>query len=276
MTVVKGVGKEKTDIKTQFYKKSIVDKEVLKSTDRKTLYRILPELNVIKIGGQSIIDRGAPALFPILDEIVECTKKYQILLCTGGGTRARHVYSLCLDLGLPTGVLAHVGGKVPTQNARLLQMLLAKHGGIRILYDEVEKLPLYLRLGCIPILEGMPPYTFWETIPEFGRIPPHRTDSGTFFMGEFYGARNVLYVKDERGLYTDDPKKNPKAEFIPKISVQELLERNLKDLVVEHEVLINMLRAKNVKQIQVINGLVKGNIKKALAGKHVGTIIYTK
>ena len=46
---------------------------------------------------------------------------------------------------MPTGVLAALGGYVPRQNARMLQMLLAKHGGIFMLHDDFEKLPLYFR-----------------------------------------------------------------------------------------------------------------------------------
>ena len=56
--------------------------------------------------------------------------------------------------------------------------------------------------------------------------------------------------------------------------IQELLERDLDDLVVEHIVLENMLKARNARSIQVINGMVKGNLTRALNGEHVGTIIH--
>lgn len=236
--------------------------------------RILPDVNVVKIGGQSLMDRGRSALFPLVEEIGECAKKYQILIGSGGGTRARHAYSLALDLELPTGVLAGVGIATSVQNARILQMLLAKHGGVYLNPEDFEKLPLYFRVGCIPIMVGMPPYEYWEKPAETGRIPTNRTDSGVYLTGEFLGARSVLFVKDEDGLYDDDPKKNPKAKFIPKISVQELLDRDLPDLVVERVVLENMLKASHMKEVQVINGLKPGNLTRALAGEHVGTIIH--
>ena len=35
-----------------------------------------------------------------------------------------------------------------------------------------------------------------------------------------------------------------------------------------------MGRAKNVREIQIVNGLVPGNITRALRGEHVGTIIH--
>jgi molybdenum storage protein len=52
------------------------------------------------------------------------------------------------------------------------------------------------------------------------------------------------------------------------------LDRDLDDLVVEHIVLENMMKARNVRSIQVINGMVRGNLTRALNGEHVGTIIY--
>src|SRR5262245_19786010 len=91
---------------------------------------IMPDVRVIKIGGQSIMDRGRAAVFPLIDEIVALKDQHQLLLCCGGGTRARHIYAIAADLEMPTGVLAALGGYVPRQNARMLQMLLARHGGV--------------------------------------------------------------------------------------------------------------------------------------------------
>lgn len=78
------------------------------------------------------------------------------------------------------------------------------------------------------------------------------------------------------GLYTDDPKKNPKAKFIPKISVRELKELDLKDLVIERKVLDLLEVARHVTQLQIINGLKRGRLTESLEGKHVGTIIYAE
>jgi molybdenum storage protein len=120
-------------------------------------------------------------------------------------------------------VLAALGGYVPRQNARMVQMLLARHGGIFMLHDDFEKLPLYFRLGCMPIMTGMPPFGYWEKPTENGRIPQHRTDAGVFLSAEVLGAKRAIFIKDEDGLFTDDPKKNPSAELIPRIGARELL-----------------------------------------------------
>ena len=107
-----------------------------------------------------------------------------------------------------------------------------------------------------------------------GRIPPQRTDTGCFLIAEVFGARKMIYVKDEDGLHTADPKKDSSCEFIPRISVQELLARDLEDLIVERAVLEFMVRARHVREIQFVNGLKPGQLTAALNGEPVGTIIY--
>jgi molybdenum storage protein len=235
---------------------------------------LMPNTKVLKIGGQSIMDRGKSAVFPILEELVAAKDKYDLLIGTGGGTRARHIYTIASDLELPTGVLAHLGGYVPRQNARMLQMLLAKHGGIYIMTDDFEKLPLYFKMGCIPVMTGMPPFGYWEKPTEGSRIPQHRTDAGVFLTAEALGCKRAIFIKDEDGLYTDDPKKNSAASFISEISSQELIDRNLNDVVVERIVVEYLGRAQFCHELQIINGLKPGMITRALEGENVGTIIY--
>lgn len=237
-------------------------------------HAMMPDVKVLKVGGQSIMDRGRVALFPILDELVAAKDTYKLLVCCGGGTRARHIYSVASDLELPTGVLAALGGYVPRQNARMLQMLLARHGGIFMLHDDFEKLPLYFRLGCIPIMTGMPPFGYWEKPTENGRIPQHRTDAGVFLSAEVLGAKRALFIKDEDGLFTDDPKKNPSATHIAKIGARELLKADLPDLVIERVVIEYLTRSRFCKELQIVNGMQRGMVTRALDGEDVGTIIY--
>ena len=141
------------------------------------------------------------------------------------------------------------------------------------MHDDFEKLPLYFRLGCIPIMTGMPPFGYWEKPTKGGRIPEHRTDAGVFLTAEALGVKRAIFVKDEMGLYTDDPKKNKTAVHIPRITVKELLARELPDIVVERVVLEYMQRSRFCTEIQIVNGLEKGQLTRALAGEDVGTLI---
>jgi molybdenum storage protein len=260
---------------------SLVSKELLRRTEAKEYFRMHPDINVLKIGGQSIMDRGAKALFPILDALIEAKEKYKILLMTGGGSRARHVYNIGVDLGMPTGVLSKLGDKVSWQNAEMLSVLLSKHGGVKIGHgDNLEQLTMFCRLGYLPITYGIPPYGFFEHPAEYGSIPPHRTDCGAFLLAENIGARSLIYLKDEKGLYEKDPKKVDIAarkdlQFYDRISAKKLLEMDLDDLIIERPILTLLQRAKCLKKLQIIDAIRHpDHILAALEGKHVGTIIY--
>jgi len=175
---------------------------------------------------------------------------------------------------MPVGVLTVLGTAVAWQNAQMLQYLLAKHGIAFLEPEGFAVLPHYLMERGAVICQGMPPYKLWEENPVIGSIPPQRTDTGCFLIAEVFGARKMIYVKDEDGLYTADPKKDRSARHIPRISVQELIEQDQDDLVVERAVLDLMLTARQIREIQFVNGLKPGQLSAALDGEAVGTIIY--
>jgi len=253
--------------------RSLSDPELMRASGEAPDYAILPEVSVLKIGGQSLIDRGATAVLPLVEELVEVKKSHQILIGTGGGTRARHVYALAAELGLPTGVLTDVGAAVAGQNAQMLGYLMARHGIPVVGGSAFGALALYLSECGAAIFSGMPPYDLWQHVPSEGVIPPYRTDAGCYLVAEVYGAKNMVFVKDEDGLYTANPKTDPDAKLIPKVTVDELDEMGLPDVIIERPVLDLMRNARHVKTVQVINGLKRGLIARALEGEHVGTII---
>jgi molybdenum storage protein len=253
---------------------SLTDESVLRATNSTPDFAILPWANMVKIGGQSIMDRGRSAVYPLVKEIVENLDRHKMILGTGAGTRARHIYSLAIDLGLPTGVLTVLGTAVAWQNAQMLHYLLAQYGIPFVEPEGFSTLPHYLMERHAVVCQGMPPYKLWEQNPATGRIPPQRTDTGCFLTAEVFGARKMIYVKDENGLYTADPKKHPGAKHIPRISVEELIALDLEDLIVERAVLDFMMNARHMHEIQFVNGLIPGQLTAALNGEPVGTIIY--
>jgi molybdenum storage protein len=263
-------------IQSDLMGESLMDKSLLARTDAGSVYRLMPDLTVLKIGGQSIIDRGRTALLPILDELVAARKTHKIVIATGGGTRARHAYAIATDLGMPTGVLAKLGSSISEQNALMVALLLTHHGGIKIGHDDLPKLAAYMALGSMPVVHAMPPYGMFEQPPAVGRIPPHRTDAGAFLLAEVLGAERCVLVKDEQGLYTADPKKDKTARFIPEIEVNELLAQDLEDLAVERSMLEILRDARSLREVFIVNGLEQGNIRRVLAGERVGTRIYVK
>jgi len=120
----------------------------------------------------------------------------------------------------------------------------------------------------------MPPFEWWEPpSPGPGRIPAYRTDAGAFLTAEAFGARTVIYVKDQDGLYTQDPATNPDAQLIPEIAASALRHRGLPDLPLEPVVVEMLAAARVVQRVQLINGLTAGVVARAVRGEPDGTVI---
>jgi molybdenum storage protein len=262
-----------TDLEALLMQRSLTDTQLLAAAEAAADFRILPDATVIKIGGQSIIDRGRAAVYPLVDEIVAVRKAHKLLIGTGAGTRARHLYSIAAGLNLPAGVLSQLGASVADQNAAMLGQLLAKHGISAVDSAGLSAVPLYLAEVHAVVFSGMPPYSLWIRPAAEGVIPPYRTDAGCFLVAEQFGCKAMIYVKDEDGLYTANPKTSKGATFIPKISVDEMKAKGLHDSILEFPVLDLLKSARHIHQVQIVNGLVPGNLTRALAGEHVGTII---
>lgn len=274
MALIRERDGKRLHVKSILMGESLVSQSLIEDLEIAPQQRLFSDVNILKIGGQSICDRGVKVVPAIIKEIVANKGKHKMLITTGGGTRSRHIYAIGLELGMPTGVIAKFGSSVSEQNALLISMLLSPWGGLKIGHDEIVKLPTYFIQGCIPVMHGMPPYDYFAIPPVTGRIPIHRTDVGTIILADLIGARSCIFIKDEKGLYTEDPKKNPGSEFIEKIEVKQLLQRNLDDLIIERPCLEILQNSQVIHQIQIINGLEEGNITKALEGEPVGTIIY--
>ncbi|BDD87469.1 amino acid kinase family protein [Desulfofustis limnaeus] len=274
MTLVREKDGKRLHVESKLMGESLVSKEFIDQLAIAPQERLYPDIAVLKIGGQSICDRGVKALPAILKEIVRNRKEHKILITTGGGTRSRHIYTIGLEMGMPTGVIAKFGSMISEQNALMIATLLSPWGGVKISHSDIVKLPTYFAESIIPVMHGMPPYDYFAIKPKVGRIPIHRTDVGLVILADLIGSRTILFIKDENGLYTDDPKKNPNAEFIAEIGAQDLLDRDLDDLVIERPCLEIIQNSEVIEKVQVINGMIEGNITRALNGEHVGTIIY--
>jgi molybdenum storage protein len=262
------------DVASVFARQTLLDRDLVRQPDRPVV-RLLPWLNVVTLGGRSIIDRGADTIKPVVDELRAAMSEHRMLILTGPGIRARHVLGVGLDLGLPTGVLAALMATEAEQNGHLIAALLAEEGVSYLAHGTVAlQLAVHLSASPAAVSNGFPPYGIYEFPPTVGKIPPHRTDAGAFLLADAYGAARTVYVKDVDGVYTSDPATGD-GELLPRVGAAELLARNIETLPVDSIVLELMATAKHVKEIQIVNGLTRGNISKALAGEHVGTIIHS-
>ena len=268
-------GDGRTHIRSRLMRESLQNRGVLSQTESDRDLRVFPDVTLVSIGGQSIFDRGKAAILPLVEELVELKRdrSLKMVIGVGGGTRVRHTISIALDLGLPVGGMAQLVGAMEELNAILLNTLLAPHGSMPMQRDHFWDLPLYFDAGITPIAISVPPYHFWEPPPEAGHLPMHGSDFGLFQLAEVLGMKQVIYVKDEDGLYDKDPKKHADARRFGRIGLAELLPQLPEDNILDRELFHAWNKAKNLERITIVNGLVRGQLTRALRGEDVGTVI---
>ena len=237
--------------------------------------RLLPWLQVVKIGGRSIMDRGRDAILPIVEEIRKLLPEHRLLILTGAGIRARHLYGVGLDLGLPVGSLAPLAASEAGQNGHILASLLAPEGVSYVEHPTIaSQLAIHLSAARAVVGSAFPPYHHHE-FPT-SRIPPHRADTGAFLLADALGAAGLTIVEDVDGVYSADPNgpESAQAQLIRETSAAALAQGPA-TLPFDQALLEVMANARHLERVQVVNGLVPGRLTAALRGEHVGTLIRT-
>jgi uridylate kinase len=84
------------------------------------------------------------------------------------------------------------------------------------------------------------------------------------------GAEIMMKGTRVDGVYTSDPEKDPTAEKFDKISFEEVYKRNLKIM----DLTATTLCRENKMPVLVFNMDKRGNLKKAVSGEKIGTMVY--
>jgi molybdenum storage protein len=237
--------------------------------------RLLPWLQVVKVGGRSIMDRGRDAILPLVEELRKLLPEHRLLILAGAGLRARHVYSVGLDLGLPVGSLAPLAASEAGQNGHILASLLAAEGVSYVEHATIaSQLAIHLSAARAVVGSAFPPYHHHE-FPG-SRIPIHRADVGAFLIADALGAAGLTIVEDVDGIYDVDPNDTDgkRAQLIRETSVADLAKQP-GTLPIDRALIDIMATARHIERVQVVNGLVAGRLTAALRGEHVGTMIRT-
>jgi len=254
-------------------RQTLLDSDLTRPVAGRRPIRLLPWLQVVKIGGRSIMDRGADAILPIVDEIRKLLPEHRLLILTGAGIRARHLYSVGLDLGLPVGSLAPLAASEAGQNGHILASLLAPEGVSYVEHPTMaSQLAIHLSAARAVVGSAFPPYHHHEFTTS--RIPTHRADVGAFLLADALGAAGLTIVEDVDGVYNADPHGDggKQARLIRETSSADLAQQQ-GTLPVDRALLEVMANARHLERVQVINGRVPGRLTAALRGEHVGTLI---
>jgi molybdenum storage protein len=189
--------------------------------------------------------------------------------------RARHLYGVGLDLGLPVGSLAPLAASEAGQNGHILASLLAPEGVSYIEHPTIaSQLAIHLAAARAVVGSAFPPYHHHE-FPN-SRIPTHRGDTGAFLLADALGAAGLTIVEDVDGVYDIDPNgpDGKQAKLIRETTSGELA--GVEGALPFDRALIEvMATARHIERVQIVNGLVPGRITAAMRGEHVGTIIHT-
>jgi uridylate kinase len=191
----------------------------------------------------------------------------QLAVVIGGGNIFRGITGLEIGIDRATG--DYMGMLATVINALALQSALEKLRGI----------PTRV-LSAIEMRQVAEPYIRRRAIRhlEKGRVVIFAAGTGNpFFSTDTAGALRAaeisaqLFIKATKvdGIYTDDPVKNPQAEFIDEISYLETINRGIR--VMDHTALT--LCMENKIPILVLNINKPGNLLKAVRGERVGSLV---
>lgn len=254
------------DVPSALMRQTLLDRRRVRSGDAAAPpVRLLPWLEVVVIGGRSIIDRGRDVVAPLVEEIRTLLPEHRMLLLTGAGIRARHVLGVGLDLGLPTGALAGLAATEAEQNGHLLASLLAADGVSYLARETVARqLPVHLAAAPAAVSSGYPPYGVHEFPPTAGRLPVHRTDAGSLLLADAFGAARVVYVRDTNAL----------APVAGRDTVNAAeLARTSSDLPIDRVALDLLTRTKHIQEVRIVDGTARGALTDALSDKPTGITI---
>lgn len=132
-------------------------------------------------------------------------------------------------------------------------------------------------IGMFPIGEQYSKWRAIETLREGGVAiiscgtgnPYFTTDTGSALRAIEIEAEVMMKGTRVDGVYTADPEKDPTAERFDSISYDEVMERGLKVM----DLTATALCKENKMPIYVFNMDIPGNLRKALEGEPVGTLV---
>jgi uridylate kinase len=99
--------------------------------------------------------------------------------------------------------------------------------------------------------------------------PFFTTDTCAALRASELDADLLIKATKVEGVYSDDPKKNSNARLFEKLSYEDIFTKDLR--IMDHSA-ISLCRDNNI-PIIVLNIFKPGNIKKAVCGEQVGTVI---
>jgi uridylate kinase len=227
---------------------------------------------LLKLSGEALMGAQSYGIDPQVtasraDEILEIQAMgVETAIVVGGGNIFRGMAGAASGMDRGTG--DYMGMLATVMNSLALQ-------------DAIEKKGIPTRvLSAITMRQVAEPFIPRKALRhlEQGRIVIFAAGTGNpFFTTDTAAALRAIEIEADvimkatkvDGIYTADPVKDPDAVKLDSISYMEVLEKGLKVM----DATAVSLCLENKMPLLVFNMTVKGNIKKAISGEQIGTIV---
>jgi len=218
---------------------------------------------VVKLGGALFRREPNVAALKEMGKVLEgfVAKGNQLVLVAGGGENARTYISAARKLGAEESTCDLLGIQITRANAELLRLALGSIASSRIL-TTLSDLPHCAGSGKAVVMGGLQ--------------PGQSTSAVAALAAEITRAEILVNGTDVDGVYTEDPKKNPKAKLIRSVHVDKLLNWAMSgEVFAGRYELLDPLAIKIMQRARIPTRFVSlgdpSNVLAALQGKDIGT-----
>jgi uridylate kinase len=227
--------------------------------------RVLLKLSGEALMGEQPFGIDEPVVVAIADEIGEIhALGVEIAIVVGGGNIIRGLAASHRGIDRVTG--DYMGMLATVINALALQDALEKRGvptRVQTAIDIREVAEPFIRRRALRHLEKGRAVIFAAGTGN----PFFTTDSAAALRANEIHAEVLLKATKVDGLYDADPATHPDAQFLPEVTYQEVLE---KDLKVMDTAAISLCRDNGI-PIAIFDLGVHGNIRRVVCGEQVGS-----
>ncbi len=190
----------------------------------------------------------------------------QLVSVAGGGENARTYIGAARKLGAEEATCDLLGIQLTRANAELFRIALGSFA-IPKLADSIRELPQLVEERKVVSMGGLQ--------------PGQSTNAVAALAAEITRAEVLINATDVEGVYSEDPKKNPKAKLIRSVHVDKLLNWAMSGAVFAGRYeLLDPLALKILQRARIPTRFVSlqspENIIGALRGKDIGTrVVYS-
>ncbi|WZL78171.1 UMP kinase [Eubacteriales bacterium mix99] len=225
---------------------------------------------VLKLSGEALAGRAGHGfdydiLNDISDEVIEINNLgVQVAIVVGGG----NIWRGRSGVGMDRSTADYMGMLATVINALAMQDALENKGmqtRVQTAIEMREVAEPYIRRRAIRHLEKGRVVIFAGGTGN----PFFSTDTTAALRAAEIEAEVILLAKNIDAVYDDDPNKNPNAKKLDRIRYIEVINRGL---AVMDTTAITLCMENRI-PIQVFGLKKKGNIKAAVLGKRIGTVI---